>query len=316
MKRRNLILTCCLFMVAFFQMAQENQNEQFLKNKDVVFKNEKGFKYTFEYEENQFGNLILHRTIEYTDGSKPKKDMFVADHEAFPVVFTEAHYTSDGTELESLKVLEKNTRPNNWRLVFIGDTLYELKYWNSKDDYDLKWIATAKKEKKGKGLGSGLKKFGKAFKEEMTNSKPTKEERKASLQKYLDAAFAKQAELAPAWEKENAEYLAEQKKKKEQFEDYVQNKNNEYWQSEEGQAKLREMRESEGKPTKWTVKNESSKEVFVGTGGSSKSLDPGQSTTFFCNTDIYYLSKNGANFEKKGLLGKGSKWCGKTYIIE
>lgn len=300
-------------MVAFVQMAQENQNEQFLKNKDVVFKNEKGFKYTFEYEENQFGNLVLHRTIEYTDGSKPKKDMFVADHEAFPVLFTGATYTSDGTEMEHLKVLEKNT--SHWTLVFIGDTLYEIMNWESKDDYRLKWIATAQKDKGGKGLKSGLKKFGKAFKEEMTNSKPSKEERKASLQKYLDAAFAKQAELAPAWEKENADFLAEEKKKKEMFEDYVKNKNNEYWQSEEGQARLREMRKSEGKPTKWTIKNESGKDVYIGSGGSVKILGPGQSTTYFCSKDIYYYSKNGANYDKKGLLGKGSSWCGKTYTI-
>lgn len=310
MKTFSAFLICLLTLSTY---AQEDQTAKLKKLTETTFakyviKHEGGNDYSFSgccedhyiIEKSEFRGDFLKFDFK-RQGTSLSPSMYVPDEEAFPATYVKARYEGNPEMIKKYDVIEKYDEE---RIVILDEWVYVLE-WNSKDDFVIEKVLRP-------GEVSGVKAVKASFK---AKKLMTQADHYKTLKSYLDKAFAKQAELLPKWKKENADLIKQRIENKKKVMAEIKGKNDAYWQSEEGQAKLREIRESEGKPTKWIVKNESSKEVFVGTGGSSKSLAPGQSTTFFCNTDIYYLSKNGANFEKKGLLGKGSKWCGKTYTI-
>ncbi|ALO16500.1 hypothetical protein L21SP5_02880 [Salinivirga cyanobacteriivorans] len=311
MKKLISILVTLFALGAYAQENQvaklENLKERILAKYVIKHEGDNDYSYSgccedhYIIEKSEFRGDFLKFDFKW-QGTSLSPSMYVPDEEAFPATYVKARYEGNPEMIKKYDVIEKYDEE---RIVILDEWVYVLE-WNSKDDFVIDKVLRP-------GEVSGLK----AVKASLKAKKVMKNaDHYNTLKAYLDKAFAKQASLLPKWKEENADLIQQRLENKKKVMQEIKGVNDAYWQSEEGQAKLREMKESEGKPTSWTIKNGSSKEVFVGTGGSSKSLAPGQSTTFLCNTDIYYLSKNGANYEKKGLLGKGSEWCGKTFIIK
>lgn len=86
---------------------------------------------------------------------------------------------------------------NEHRLVIVGDYMYMLEGWKSKDDYKIKKIF-----KKGRLKGMKLMKESFASIKKMAAVGHEKK-----LQAYLDKEYAIQKQKTPAWNKKNGKYL-------------------------------------------------------------------------------------------------------------
>jgi len=262
---------------------QKNQTEQYNALAGATFKEMGGSTYAFRSEKNQAGNVHIFMTETYKSGNVADEKLFVPDNEAFPATFVSARDRSLGTPLAELKVIGTNTQSTDKRLVFVEDELYIIWYWNSKSSFKIQRVLKAKKAKSedgGKKKGGGLK----AFKAAMAASKQTDEEQMAPLKEYLNLAIAKQEELTPAWEKENKGIVDQKAKNKKSMDEYVNKVNSDYWNSEEGQRKLKEMRQPDV-----IIRNDTGGDLWLcyGQGASSK-LEPGDTKSFSCTGGSVY----------------------------
>lgn len=92
-------------------------------------------------------------------------------------------------------------------------------------------------------------------------------------------------------------------------------KNDEYWMSEAGQKVRAAMREKQGLPTNWTIKNVSGKTINIGTYGQTHVVNNGSTIKIWCSDDAYYSYNDNGSWKHKGLIGKGSEHCGTTLEI-
>ena len=196
------------------------------------------------------------------------------------------------------------------RIVFLDGWIYELHDWVSKDDYTIEKIYADEEAKGFKAVMGSIKKMEAAGHEER-------------LQKYLDEAFAKQAELLPAWKEANADLVQRRIDNDKILTAEIQGKNAEYWASEEGQA-IKKRNEMANKNNAEDAKKEV-KLIYRGSGtakfGDASNtwgsvLGAGQSTSMKCDQDIYiYRDVNGVATRAEKVSSAGSN-CGGTVEVK
>lgn len=307
---QKLILSFTLGLFALILNAQESQSVEYSKQKGASYSSA-GKKYTLRSETSDFGNPVVFMTVTYKSGNKSDERMYVVDHEAFPATFVSATYRGNAEMVETLKVVAK--KPQD-RLVFTDNALYVLTKWESKDEFHVSDYIKAKlpgEKKKGGGLNA-LKS---AMKNRAKSGGTQVDPRMQKLQTYLNGAFSQQEVLAPEWEEKNQAYLAERVEAEKLVDEYVRNVNSAYWNSEEGQQKLKEMRQPKVK-----IYNDTSAPFRIAYGqGVSSTIEPGKEHEFACKGGSVYLGllKGGNNTTQwdKGrlLLELDGNNCGTTY---
>lgn len=280
-----LTLAIASTMMSF---AQKNQNDEFQALSSTNFKEMGGSTYEFRSEVNEVGNVHIYMTETYKSGKVAKERLFIPDHNAFPTHFVEARDRSLGTPLADLKILGTKTQSTDTRIVFLDNSVYFVWYWKSKDSFKLQRVMKAQTSSSGgKKKGGGLK----ALKAAMAESKKTDEEKLAPLNEYLTAAFAKQDEVKATWEADNKAYIDKKAEHTKIMDEYVNKVNSDYWNSEEGQRKLAEMRQPD-----IILKNDLGVDVWLcyGSGVSTK-LKPGETEDFTCTGGSVYKGTQRAN---------------------
>ncbi len=136
------------------------------------------------------------------------------------------------------------------------------------------------------------------------------------LQEYLDAAHSEQ-------QKHIAKHKAGKKKLNTLYNEImkaIKGANNEYWNSEEGQAVAARVKKdfAVDESTKVvTIKNVGKNSICLSTSSGTKSLSAGSSTTFQCDNDVSYGVDKGSGCRSGGslIVGKG-QGCGKTIEVQ
>lgn len=241
--------------------------------------------------------------VYYKNDNIPSEELFVPAEDAFVVTYVRARYKGNDSIINVTHGMQYYQQD---RLVFVGEYVYYLTNWKSKDDYTIQYVFTPGELTKLQGMKEVY----------AANTKLNKDGVTEKLQNYLNEAFAKQAELLPEWEKENPEMVGRRERNAEYASALIEAKNNAWWASPEGQAKLKEMRESSNSstPNKFTVINTGRSAIdIVNQNAWSTHLQGGSSVKFNCTDDVYYNVRNSnGSWEKGALIIKGKEACGRT----
>jgi len=235
----------------------------------------------------------------FVQKSETKKSEYYPDEEAYPVTYIKGHngYARAKSGSSAGKMHQKygfdaglRLSPQD-RMVFIGEWVYVLENWKSKDSYRIAYIAK-------RGAIKGLKKMVESTKAAM-KGKTEGPRHKEILQAYLDEGFKLQEAALPAWTSANQAALAERQRVRDAF-----------------QAELRGSNEKEMAKTRMTVKNPGSStlHVLVRLNASSdfenKSIGPNRQLTISCDYDIFRDTET-----VPALWVKGRARCGKTFEL-
>lgn len=312
MKIKNRLF-CALLLVGGVLNAQEDQTAKATKMGDGQFMsyviNESGGNYTcaginkevwtfsFKPYQGDFKEIVVK------EGEKTQTDSYYPDEEAFPATYVWGWYNTQ----PAMRGWDFIERRGENRLVILDEWVYILEKWVDKDNYRIKKVFK-------KGELSGFKLTKKAFgaAKEMENAK-----HKETLQKYLDEAFKKQAELLPAWQANNKAKIEKTQAAKDRYKFTVDSVNGKYWSSAEGQKKKAEWAKS---PV--YIYNDTNTEFLMCHGqGVSTLLKPGEKKEFSCagGGKVYRGKRRAGNnttqWDSTGqlLLDLNGNNCGVTY---
>jgi hypothetical protein len=244
------------------------------------------------------GNYKILSLEKILETGKARAAKYFVDEEAFPASFKYGHRFGNKEEIEKYDVV-------NWspelRVVFVGEWVYVLKKWKDKDNY---LIANLLK-KQDQPL-KGLKSMKAALAAAKSGEGPV---RAKELQDYLDKAYNKQAELLPAWKKENAAAIAKSERNRAELIGGIKAEND----AVEAERARREAAKKSPKPgTGYTIKNTTGSDVQVNCNGAIYTISSGSSKEFNCITDVHYNIKVGGHSKEGALIADGSDSCGKN----
>lgn len=248
------------------------------------------------------------------DKKNPKDqeaDMFIPDNVAFPVTYMLRVYEGNNKTRKKVGYYPRTDVYEDTRAVFLNGKIYILENWKDKDNYKLDAVLEYR-EKPLKGL--------KMMKEVLKSPKKMKSEKPHQvLQKYLDAATAKQKSYYATWIKkpENAKTIQYLKDLKAATAKALKDYNQAIFDSPEYQRMLAHRRWMD-KNANMTVQNNTGRTIWVGSSpeafitteiqaGSSKS-------NISCTSDMYYYyssskGSRGTKFHHK------KSGCGTTVNI-
>lgn len=310
MKKIGLLVA--ILIANFSAKAQVEQTEAVKSNGGgvhinyVATKEGGSYKYEFSYYKPTFRLEPFHELdqtmVYYKNENIPSEELFVPAEDAFVVTYVRARYKGNDSIINVTHGMQYYTED---RLVFVDEFVYYLTNWKSKDDYVIKYVFKPGELTKIQGAKEVF-----AADKNMQKAGVTEK-----LENYLKTAFEKQAQLLPEWEKMNPEMVGRRERNAEYASALIEAKNNAWWASPEGQAKLKEMRESSNSnsPTKFTVVNTGSNAIDIGSQmGSHTHLQSGSSMKFNCSDDVYYYILDGTTWKKTTLIVKGKDACGRT----
>ena len=321
------VLTATLLLTANVSFGQDDQMVQFANLGGETTFSEYSIKFD---EKTKVLSVVGVTAVDWTFSSKDyhdsfkelafkeiPKDEFYADkmpvhryfpdEEAFPATFVGGSWLGGPEEIEKYDVVEKNTTD---RFVIVGDWIYQLENWKNKDDYDISRLFLKGQVPSMAGLKEAMK-----FKKNDPG-----DEFKKRLQDYLDAAFAKQAELLPAWNEANKAVIAKRAENFKACWASLNDENDAYWNSAKGMAKAGRMARgstvSDTGNGEFIVTNTGDEAViyYNDSNNAESAIGAGQSKTFKCYYDVFYDKKNDDG-STVGVKISGASSCGNTINI-
>ena len=251
----------------------------------------------------------------WTESKSKYTGMYLAGNLGFPATYVNTGYEGNPKMQKEIGFAPSfysdsylsGKRVADKRVVFLEGRIYIIKGWKNKDDYNLKAVAEYGEAPKGFKMVKALLKTPK----KMAALDPDK-----VLQEYLDAAHSEQ-------QKHIAKHKAGEKKLNTLYNEImkaIKGANNEYWNSEEGQAVAARVKKdfAVDESTKVvTIKNVGKNSICLSTSSGTKSLSAGSSTTFQCDNDVSYGVDKGSGCRSGGslIVGKG-QGCGKTIEVQ
>ncbi|WKK87065.2 hypothetical protein QYS48_09725 [Marivirga arenosa] len=268
---------------------------------------------------------------------------FLPDNWAFPATYIQKGYEGNKQMQEDFGYIPQKIHKNDnheERVVYLNGWIFNLSDWKNKDDYTLWTISIPKlsneerealkeKQKAEENINDKKKKGLKGKLLALQESAMSPEYRALHnanalkmLQDYLDAAFAKQEKEYAAWIKNpgNAKFVENVELIRETMIKFYKKDKEEYYNSEE-YRRIKANNEAADQAranSTVTLKNESGGTICVTTGGSSKTIGPGGSSSFQCSKDIYYGQMNGntCSTTKGSLIVSANQSCGDTITVQ
>ncbi len=259
-------------------------------------------------------HLRMMSDLSEMDASKPElyEYSFLPDHIAFPVTYEETGYMASAKLQEAIGYVK--TRVNiETRIVFLGEHIYFIKEWKSKDDYKLYAVLEPG------GTPDGLIKMMKLVAK--TPKKMKELDPDAKLKAYLDAAYEEQARYYAEWVKvpKNKQTETAADMQYEAMIKGIKKFNSDYEKTPEFQAMLRNNRlAAEARAeSQLTVNNNSGSDVYVYSEGSRNGsrVSAGGSRSFSCDEALYYTSSPSSSVNGGGTRFHGGGGCGSTVSI-
>ena len=303
-----------LVMFTTSLICQEDQTVKATKMGDGIFMsyviNQNGADYTYAGINADPWTLQMNafhtdfKAISVTKGGSTKTVVYYPDEEAFPVTYIYG-WQDDSKPMAGYEYIDYNSE---LRLVVLDEWVYLLEKWKNKDSYV---IAACLKKGEMKGLKLTKAAFGAAKVME-------KAEHKATLQKYLDEAFAKQQTLLPEWQSKNQSKIERVKRAKERNRFVIDSINGRYWNSAEGKRKKAEWAQA---PV--VIYNDTQSDYLMCHGqGVSTFLRPGQKMEFSCSGSgkVYKgerIPNNTTNLKRTNVLiiEFNGQNCGRTINV-
>lgn len=224
--------------------------------------------------------------------------MYIPDQDAFPATFVKGRYMGSADMINKYHAIE---RTETERIVFLDNWVYVLTNFKNKDSYVIEKVMAYGETKSVKEAFAAKKKMEKA-------------NHKAVLQAYLDSAFAKQAELLPAWTSSHQDVIKAREEAIFMVREEIKGVNSAYWNSPEGQRKLAEMRQAEV-----TLYNDTQGDLLICYGsGAYDRIKPGDKKTFSCTGGKVFRGtprpNNSSQYDatKNLLLDLDGKNCGRV----
>ncbi len=279
MKTKNYLFYVCLLFGGAFK-AQDDQNIMAEKSGSGRYMsyviNHSDGEYTYaginkdpwDIEINTYKGNLKEAAIKRTIESR----YFFPDNAAYAATFVEA-WKETRKEMNGMThVVFKESK----RMVFTNEWVYVLDNWKDKNNYVIVDCI-----KKGEISGFKLTKAAFGAKKEMESAN-----HKVNLQKYLDDAFKKQAEIMATTEGKNKEQAYREDfinaKKRHKF--VVDSINGKYWSSEEGKQIKARLDKKSGQAN-ITLVNDLTFDLLLCHGsGVSTRLKPGEKKQFQCQT--------------------------------
>ncbi len=280
MKLKTKIAVLLAFSALTTGIAQDDQNKMAEKQGAGPYMSyvitQSGGDYTYaginkdawQIEVNPFKTDLKEIVIKRTINSR----YFYPDNAAYAATFVDG-WKETGKEMGNLVGVRFN---ESKRMVFTEEWVYLLENWKDKDNYTIVDCI-----KKGELTGFKLTKAAFGAKKEME-----KANHKASLQKFLDDAFKKQAEVMATADGKDKEqmYRDDLAKAKKRYQFTVDSVNGKFWASEQGQRVKKDM----AKP-KVIVYNDTQTEFLFYHGQNvSVFLKPGKSYELTCKSGKLY----------------------------
>jgi len=300
------------------------------------------FDYVDEITEKKPEKNFPNQHIQVLGKLQNKKASFLPDNWAFPATYIQKGYEGNKKMQEDFGYIPQKIHKNDnheERVVYLNGWIFNLSDWNSKDDYTLWTVSIPKlsdeerealKEKqKTEGPTAGTKKKGLQAKllalQESAMSPEFRELKNTNvtqmLQNYLDAAFAKQKIEYAAWirNSDNAKFIENVDLIRETMAKFYKKDREEYLKSDEYKRIMANNARADRARANSTVtiKNESGGTICVTTGGSSRTIGPGGSSSFSCSGDVYYgqMSGNTCSTTKGSLIVGANSSCGQTVTV-
>jgi|GEM_PF-2161675 len=313
MKSTHFLFSTCLFLGGLLN-AQEDQTVKATKMGDGPFMsyviNESGGNYTYAGINKEVWNFSFKpyqgdlKEIEVKQAESSSINNYYPDEEAFPATYVWGRLNTEAC-MRGWDYIERN---NEQRMVILDEWVYILEKWENKDNYRIQ-----KCFKKGELSGFKLTKKAFGAAKEMENAK-----HKETLQKYLDEAFKKQAEVLPAWQANNKAKIDKRIAAKERYQFTIDSVNGKYWSSAEGKRVKASLDKKAGE-AKIILVNDLSVDLLLCHGqGVSTRLKPGEKREFNCSGDKVRKGKlrpnNTAQFDSTDvvLIESDGKGCGQT----
>lgn len=252
----------------------------------------------YEMKFSPFGNEGLLQFDFKVKESTLQPVMYIPDQDAFPATYVKGRYMGSADMINKYHAIE---RTETERIVFMDKWVYVLSKFQNKDSYVIEKVMVFGEIKSVKEAFAAKKK--------MENAK-----HKEVLQAYLDSAFAKQAELLPAWTASHQDLIKEREEAIFKVREEIKGVNAAYWNSPEGQRKLAEMRQ----PDVVLVNDTGSDLLLCYGSGAYWRLKPGEKKSFTCVGGKVYRGtprpNNQTQFDatKNVLLDLDGKNCGRV----
>ena len=231
-------------------------------------------------------------TIGDSDTDAQERTTYFADEEAYPVTYISGRYQGNAAMIEAHHAVEYRSEE---RIVIVGERIYKLTDWNGPNDFEIDTVLQP-------GWPKGLKRFIKTFKMAIENPGP---EYYDELHAYLDAGFARQTELLPAWTAANQGLVTQRAAATQAVADDIASYNDAYRNTDEYIAAHSGRASGTADPTSVRFRNDTPQEVAVMTElGTVTTVNAGSSTTFMCGQgDVYaaHLDSSGS-WQKDNLL--------------
>lgn len=288
--------------------AQENQTVKAEKTGDGVFMSYviSGSKGSYAYAGIEKEPVTItskvyetsYKEMDVKMSGQDKSTKYFPDNYAFPATYVYGYYETHPSIVKH-NLVQRDERK---RLVVLDDWIYILENWKDKDNYTI-----VKVYKKGELKGAKLIKESFAAAKMMEGMDHPKR-----LQTYLDEAFKNQMDAVLT--DNQKEIVDRQDKVKSRYKIIVDSINGKYWNSAEGQAKLKEWQKEDV-----VIENDTQSDFgFCYAQGVSQTLKPGEKYTFTCNSGKVYKGKprpNSSQLDRTDqlLFDLDGKKCGVVY---
>lgn len=279
MKTKNILFYGAILFGRILN-AQEDQNKMAEKSGTGPYMSyvisQSGGEYSYaginkdpwEIEVNTFNVDLKEIAIKKTVNSR----YFYPDNAAYAATFVDG-WKETRKEMNGMTYIRFT---ESKRMVFTGEWVYVLENWKDKDNYVIVDCI-----KKGELSGFKLTKAAFGAKKEME-----KANHKANLQKFLDEAYKKQAEVMATNEGKNRDqsYKDDLDKAKKRHQFIVDSINGKYWSSDEGKRVKARLDKKAGQANV-TLVNDLGFDLLLRHGnGISTRLKPGEKKEFECET--------------------------------
>ncbi|MDG4714677.1 hypothetical protein [Winogradskyella marincola] len=338
-----------IFLIAISAQAQEVKNQSEIIRNNVskgeyrivadLYKSHSGVMEItdVQFDKNQpndhFEIVLKQYPNHATESTRNETSQYFPDNIAFPVTYVNSVYEGNKKLQEKVGYVVREGRSvGRDRIVFIDDYMFFLQKWESKDDYEIRFVLKApkiKKETTESEPGKKKKKkkkggFLKSIKSKMRSSKSIggsvdiDKVKTEVLQPYLDEATKKQETYYKQWiaNSENAKTKKYIDDKRAMMDKAMKQYNDDIFNSPEYQRMLAYQ--------KWlknnvnvTVANKKGSTIWV---GSSKEafitheIPSGGQSTQTCTTDLYYYYSDAKGSPGHKFYSADSN-CGRTVTI-
>jgi hypothetical protein len=259
---------------------------------------------------NEHSEVMIEKT--WRENNAKRAGIYLAGNLGFPATYIATGYEGNPKMQKEIGFAPScysdsylsGKRISDTRVVFLDGRIYIIEDWKNKDDYNL--IAVAEQGATPKGF-----KLMKAVMQ--TPKKIAALDPDKLLQEYLDAAFSEQ-------QKHSAKHKTGEKKLNDIYNEImkaIKDSNNEYWNSEEGQAIIARNKEdanSGGK--KVTIDNDTGDDIFIYEEGSRNGsvIRVNSSNTFDCSKSYYVGSGSSVNGGGYRVVSANAS-CGATVTV-